>query len=178
MTKSKYTQLYIKFLSLECFGMLVFIHSNKETLISAGIPKQQNNFSCAQSFHHLVLTSRVVGGGACSIVTDTRSSHWGGEPATMDKVVRRPFISPDCQRGSFSHQSKCNESERNLTATTRQGNNVPSQQTAYKQDWFLFVSYYYLTVLVYEVCRYIHVTINAILSQLLIQKNSFILKTF
>ena len=114
ITKSKYTQLYIKFLILECF----FMPTNKQwsALVQ---PKQQNYFSCAQSFHHLVLTSRVVGGGACSIVTDTRSSHWGGEPATMDKVVRRPFISPNCQTGSFSHQSKCNESEQDLTATSK-----------------------------------------------------------
>ena len=152
ITKSIYTQLYIKFLNV--LGCWCFFPTKK--LISADIPKQQHYFSCAQSFHHLVLTSRVGGGGgACSIVTDTRSSHWGGEPATMDKVVRRPFISPNCQTGSFSHQSKCNESEQNLTATSkyqspsRQGNNVPAQQTAYKQDWFLIVSYYYLTVLVY-----------------------------
>ena len=38
----------------------------------------------------------------------------------MDKVVRRPFISPNCQTNSFSHQSKCNESEQHLTATSNQ----------------------------------------------------------
>ena len=66
--------------TFEGAGLLVFLHANKETFISAGIPKQQNyDFSCAQSFHHLVLTCRVEGGGACSIVTDTRvfTLGWG-----------------------------------------------------------------------------------------------------
>ena len=53
-------------------------------------------------------------------------------------------------------------------------NNNTAQQTAFKQDWFLFVSYYYLTVLVYKGSRYIHVTINPIiLSSLLILKKLF-----
>ena len=90
----------------------------------------------------------------------------------MDKVVGQPFISLNCQTRSFSHQSKCNESEQNLTVTSRYQshsrlrNNVPAQQIAKKYDWFLFVVCYFLlvlTVLVYYGCRYIHVTINTII---------------
>ena len=81
LLKATFYRIQIPCMGSWCFFIPTKKHPSMPTFKNR---KKNYDFPFAQSFHHLVLTSIVEGGGACSIVTDTREFTLGCRGGASD----------------------------------------------------------------------------------------------